>query len=99
MYTSTGGIHLTGAQWSGLVAHKDGGDGAEEALHLQVKDHQFLDRLTVDHIESTKLTTPETGWSKLFLPKYEVLYYLAWLRDRPALHNEVSFTLHAVRLT
>ena len=94
-----GGIHLTGAQWTGLVPHKDGGDEAEEALHLQVKDHQFLDRLTVDHMESTKLTTPETGWSKLFLPKYEVLYYLAWLRDRPALHNEVSFTLHAVRLT
>ena len=92
-----GGTHLTGAEWTALVPHKGGGDVAEAALHLQVEDHQFLHRLILAHIEATKLTTPETA--KLFLPKYEVLYYLAWLRDRPALQNEVSFTRHAVRLT
>ena len=92
-----GGNHLTGAQWTALAPHKDGGDGAEEALQLQVKDHQFIQRLIVDHMRATELTAPEAP--NLFQQKYDVLYYLAWRRDRPALHKEVSFTRHAVRLT
>ena len=88
LYTSMGGKHLTGAQWTALAPHKDGGDEAEEALQLQVKDHHFIQRLIVDHTEATMLTVPETQNS--FQQKYDVLYYLAWRRYRHALHNEVS---------
>jgi hypothetical protein len=75
------------------VPSKGGGDAAEDALRLQEEDHHFLHRLSLDHIEYTLLTIEITAWYDLFLPMYEVFYYLAWLRDRPGLHHEVSFTL------
>jgi hypothetical protein len=86
LYTSTGGTHLSGQEWRALAPHKaDDGDAAATALELQAADHVFIENLNKHHREYTMMTQVGEG----IQDTYTKLYYLAWLRNRSALHQEV----------
>ena len=86
LYTSAGGTHLTGQEWKALAPHKadddDAGDAAATALALQAADHAFIEHLSKHH-QHVGEGMQDT---------YTKLYYLAWLRNRPALHEEVPLS-------
>ena len=92
LYTSAGGTHLTGQEWKALAPLKadddDAGDAAATALALQAADHAFIEHLSKHHRECTMMTHVGEG----IQDTYTKLYYLAWLRNRSALHEEVPLS-------